>query len=319
MKASPLLPLAALFVASLASSLLAQTSATSGVPRHDTTIVTLGHGFLPNPQTPIPPTFVNVAPGSELHLKTGYDESAIVSIEWFKNYERLPSTSKTLSFSRAAESDSGRYFAQIVHAQGTLMTNSILVRVASPVRQSLLALSTRATISPSSPILIGGFVVARSPSGLSEGKTFLVRAVGPSLSTQGVTQPLPAPRLKVFDHHGTEIRNDLPDGAIPVWPGQHRPDFVAARVGAFPLLPNAADAAIVLTLASGIYSFHVSSADGASGDVLLEIYDVPDESLLIALPPPVPPSPSAGSAAPTEALTPPVIVDLPPVHPSGSF
>jgi hypothetical protein len=49
----------------------------------------------------------------------------------------------------------------------------------------------------------------------------------------------------------------------------------AAEVGAFPFVAGSKDAALLTTLAPGVYSVHVSGVGGASGISLLEIYHVP--------------------------------------------
>ena len=46
-------------------------------------------------------------------------------------------------------------------------------------------------------------------------------------------------------------------------------------VGVFALPAGSRDAAVELTLAPGGYTVHVSPATGATGEVLIEIYEVP--------------------------------------------
>ncbi len=46
-------------------------------------------------------------------------------------------------------------------------------------------------------------------------------------------------------------------------------------VGAFALPAGSRDAAVELTLAPGGYTVHVSPATGATGEVLIEIYELP--------------------------------------------
>ena len=59
----------------------------------------------------------------------------------------------------------------------------------------------------------------------------------------------------------------------------HSPlDAIFTRAGEFPMSQtsgSARDAAVVLTLQSGAYSAVVSGGDGAVGDAMIEIYDVP--------------------------------------------
>jgi hypothetical protein len=50
----------------------------------------------------------------------------------------------------------------------------------------------------------------------------------------------------------------------------------AARVtGAAPLRQGGADAGLLISLRGGVYTAHVSSASGHTGEVLVEIYEMP--------------------------------------------
>lgn len=290
------------------------------IPEH-VAVITLGYGIAPTGNRPIIP--VHLTPGTRLQLKTGYGDSAGGTIRWFRNFDQIPGTSHSLDIGRVSESDSGLYVAEIDFPDGRHYTHAVPIRVNAPVRQQLLALSTRATISPSSPIVVGGVVIAPSPGALSESKTILLRAVGPSLSTVGVTNPLPTPTLKLFNRHGV----NLLEGNASIyyyghWIPEPDPALMAARLGAFPLTPGAADVARVIRLPAGAYTAHVASATNQTGDILLEIYEVPDEvlqDLFVPVPPPFSSSvgSSVGSVAPAMAAAPSAPIDLPPVAPSG--
>jgi len=141
--------------------------------------------------------------------------------------------------------------------------------VTNPPRQQLLNLSSRTTISPANPNLIGGFVIAASPGKLNESKQLFIRAVGPSLAAHGVAQPLLHPTLRLFRADGSEVPVFIPASSNP-----YHSAFEQAT-GAFPLPPGSDDAATVVTLPAGVYTAHASSKDGGTGDVLLEIYEVP--------------------------------------------
>jgi SAM-dependent methyltransferase len=96
----------------------------------------------------------------------------------------------------------------------------------------------------------------------------LVRAVGPTLSMVGVTGPVQHPMLELFS-------GDKSVTTAGAWMGRADVAAAAAKVGAFPLAPDSADAALLLELAAGSHSVRVkSSAPGDSGEVLVEIYAV---------------------------------------------
>ena len=49
----------------------------------------------------------------------------------------------------------------------------------------------------------------------------------------------------------------------------------AAEIGAFPFPANSTDSALLLSLAPGLYTAQLSSADGSTGNALIEIYELP--------------------------------------------
>ena len=141
---------------------------------------------------------------------------------------------------------------------------------------SLASLSTCAVVNADAPMLAGGFVVRGSAP-----KKFLVRAVGPALAAWGVTGVLADPVIAISAATGQIARNndwgsvanaDLPDGSV----GDPAAIAGAATAcGAFALAAGSHDAALVVTLAPGSYTAQVTSRDGSSGLVLLEVYGVP--------------------------------------------
>lgn len=126
-------------------------------------------------------------------------------------------------------------------------------------------ISTRGNLAPGSEPLIGGFVIEDHPCRV------LIRGVGPTLSTLNVATPLADPAIKLFrQSSGIATNND--------WAQQSNVaeiEGAAAAVGAFPLPRNSKDAALLVELQPGVYTAHLSSADGAGGTALLEIYKLP--------------------------------------------
>lgn len=131
---------------------------------------------------------------------------------------------------------------------------------APPAR--LLNLSARGTAGTGDATKIVGFVVSAG-----EDKPVLVRAVGPSLSNFGVTGTLADPSLVIFDADGNEM------GANDDWVAADVADATGS-VGAFALDDGSADAAIMMSLPAGAYTAQVQAADGTSGVVLVEIYEL---------------------------------------------
>lgn len=129
-------------------------------------------------------------------------------------------------------------------------------------------LSTRTRIAGDGEV-IAGFVIEDQP------RTLLIRGVGPGLASFGVSDPHPDPYLSIKRGGQTLQFNDN-------WSGTPDAEVVrqaTARVGAFALDEGSADAASVVVLPPGVYTVHVRSAqpDSAGGEVLVELYSVPDE------------------------------------------
>ena len=104
-------------------------------------------------------------------------------------------------------------------------------------------------------------------------KLLLIRAVGPTLGQVfQVPGTLADPQLTVRPLGRTTIvgvNNDWGDG------GQEatlRAAFLAA--GAFDLAAGSKDAALLLRLPPGGYTVQAAGADGATGNALVEVYDL---------------------------------------------
>ena len=126
--------------------------------------------------------------------------------------------------------------------------------------------SSRALVGPGQDRLIVGVTVADST-----GKSYLARAVGPTLASFGAANTLPNPVLDIFRADGVGIYRNTgwqngPDSAnLPA---------VTSSVGAFPLATGSADSAVIATLPAGSSTLHVSSPTGQGGLGLAELYAI---------------------------------------------
>jgi hypothetical protein len=126
-------------------------------------------------------------------------------------------------------------------------------------------LSTRSHVGRDSSILIPGVSV----SGTSP-KQVLIRAVGPGLRQHNVDGVLERPRIALYQGSTLVTENTgwtTASNAAEI-PG------VVSRVGAFALSESSADSALLVTLAPGGYTLHISGADGGTGVVLAEVFEV---------------------------------------------
>ena len=126
----------------------------------------------------------------------------------------------------------------------------------------LVNLSVRGSVGAGPNILITGFVTSGTGS-----KSMLIRGIGPTLASFGVTGVLSTPQLTLFNSAGASIYTDA------AWGGSSVLSQAFSQVGAFALPAGSADSALLETLAVGSYTAQLSGTNGASGVALTELYD----------------------------------------------
>ena len=129
----------------------------------------------------------------------------------------------------------------------------------SPLSNSKLRnASTRGSVGTGDNVLIGGFIV-----GDVDSATVIVRALGPSLTSHGVSGVLSDPTLTIYDAKGSVIASNDNWHDNVNW-------IDVQKNGLAP--PNALESALVLHLPAGRYTAIVSGANGATGNALVEVY-----------------------------------------------
>jgi len=117
-------------------------------------------------------------------------------------------------------------------------------------------ISTRSLVQTLDNVMIGGFIITGS------GQEVIVRAIGPSLVQQGVTNPLLDPTLELHDGNGALIAFD-----------DNWRDSQEAEIEATGLAPSDdRESAIVSTLAPGDYTAIVRGKNDTIGVALVEVY-----------------------------------------------
>jgi hypothetical protein len=109
-----------------------------------------------------------------------------------------------------------------------------------------------------------GFVITGATS-----KTLLIRSIGPTLASFGIGGSMANPQLTIFDSGQNALT------ANAGWAGTAELTAAFNYVGAFPLPPTSQDAALLVTLAPGVYSAVVAGANGSTGIALIELYEMP--------------------------------------------
>ncbi len=127
----------------------------------------------------------------------------------------------------------------------------------TPESGRLASISTRGYVGTGDDVLIGGFII-EGP----EPKTVVLRGIGPSLSAYGVTNPLPATSIQLFNG------NSVPLTSNTGWQNGNG----GFSTGLTP--PDPRESALSSTLAPGAYTVILRGANDATGIGLVEIYDV---------------------------------------------
>jgi autotransporter-associated beta strand protein len=128
---------------------------------------------------------------------------------------------------------------------------------------TLANISTRGLVETGDNVMIGGFIAGGLNGGAS---TVVVRGLGPSLATEGITDSLADPTLALYDSEGNRVaeNNDWMTGA-------RAPAIIAE--GLAPKNPR--ESAVQAILPPGAYTAILSGVGGATGVGLVEVYNLP--------------------------------------------
>jgi hypothetical protein len=130
-----------------------------------------------------------------------------------------------------------------------------------PADAQLANISTRGFVETGSNVMIGGLIL-----GNGTGTTnVLIRALGPSLTGQGVAGALADPTLELHDSNGALLQSN------DNWKESQECDIAAT--GAPP--SNDSESAMVVTIPTGAYTAIVMGKNGGTGVGLVELYRLP--------------------------------------------
>lgn len=162
------------------------------------------------------------------------------------------------------------------HTAQAASSGTVLIEVydadLNPEPASRLAnLSTRAFVDAGANLLIAGFVV-NGPGP----RDYLIRVVGDTLRSFGVSNTLDDPFLRIYRSDGTLVRElDDWDSPAALQPALRE---LSTQVGAF-ALSDRQESVMRVTLPPGAYTAHVDSFIGpntvTSGNALIEVYELP--------------------------------------------
>ena len=133
----------------------------------------------------------------------------------------------------------------------------------SQAKAHLSNISTRSLVKSGDDVQIAGFIVGGAGS-----KAVLIRASGPALKTSGLTNTLANPTITLYS--GQTVL-----ASSAAWGGTSQLTAAMKTAGATAWPATSQDSAILTTLAPGGYTAIVKDANGAEGEALVEVYELP--------------------------------------------
>jgi hypothetical protein len=126
-----------------------------------------------------------------------------------------------------------------------------------PSNSQLINLSTRGSVQTQDQVMIGGFIINGQ-----EPASFVVRAIGPSLTQAGISDALTDPTLELYDAEGSLIfQNDD-------WRSDQQQQIIDSSLAP----TDDRESAIYASLAPGLYSAIIRGSGNSSGTALFEVY-----------------------------------------------
>ena len=203
------------------------------------------------------PSASSVAVGSAASLSVVAGGTAPLSYQWRTDGVAISgATSSTYTIASTKNSDAGSYTVVVTNSAGSVTSNSTVLTVSALPR--LYSLAVR-TVLEADQVLIVGFTMSGG------GKNVLLRAVGPTLGTFGVSGTMADPKLDLYSGSSLITSNDN-------WGGGSSLAATFQSAGAFAYASaTSLDAALVASISGG-RTAHVYGRTG--GAVLVEGYDV---------------------------------------------
>ncbi|MBP8256219.1 MAG: PQQ-binding-like beta-propeller repeat protein, partial [Opitutaceae bacterium] len=208
------------------------------------------------------PKSQRLSTGSTAMLAVEVNGSGPFTYQWSKDGVAISgATRATLVLGRTQTSQTGIYSVAVRNGLSTVTSDGAIVVIEETpplpgTAARMINLSVRAVAGQADKTLIVGFVVNGGA------KTLLSRAVGPSLLPYGVQDFLQDPAIELVKDNQIVGRNDN-------WIAADASVFTS--VGAFPLIDESKDAALVTPVLPGAYTVRVRA--NASGVALVELYD----------------------------------------------
>lgn len=182
---------------------------------------------------------------------------------WISNFSAILGTQLAPSSEREATLEitlpPGAYTAVVRDQRNQPGLSLIEVYDLDPKDSLLANISTRGKVGSGINAMIGGFII-----GGKDSAEVLVRAIGPSLTEQGIAAPLADPVLELHDANGKLIASN------DNWRSSQQSEITATSLAP----PDNRESAILATLAPGNYTAIVNGANNGTGVALVEVYNL---------------------------------------------
>lgn len=154
------------------------------------------------------------------------------------------------------------YMTQLSGRIATIAVAAEPYNTEAGVPPTFLSISSRSRVQSGDDVMIAGF---NAGQGTTDGSsTVVVRAIGPSLTSYGLSNVLQNPTLQVYDRTGTLVASN------DDWMQTQR-----AEIEATGLAPgNPMESAILLTVPPGAYTAIIRGVGNTTGIALLEVYSL---------------------------------------------
>jgi len=171
----------------------------------------------------------------------------------------LTDTSYWLSLDAAAPSSAPTTSAPTTPPDASEVSSLTAPDNTTLTESKLINISTRGYVGTGDEVLIGGFVISGD-----QNKTVLVRTLGPSLASQGVSGSLSDPWVYVVNQANPTVLIDSNDN----WASAPGIDAISGTI----YEPgDSNDSAMILTLEPGAYTAVVSGINNSTGVALIEV------------------------------------------------
>jgi hypothetical protein len=148
---------------------------------------------------------------------------------------------------------------------GNFTWNGVVYTFRAPQESAfnhLANISTRGFVNTGQGQLIGGFIIRGGP------KLVLIRALGPSLASLGVSPVLADPKLQLYE--GANSTSSLLKENDDWQTNSNSADIEKTTIAP----TDSKEAALLVRLEPGHYTTVVSGADGGTGIALVEVYEI---------------------------------------------